>query len=379
MVRLFLTSSHLSSISAALIAKQFNRSGDKNYLLIDHYGKKASLVHLINQSNEIFPWDGVIDFSYHLSNKQDLNPGLKKRILRKLKVLPLISDVYDYFLRHHTKSYVVEMCDVVKGKIELAEVKDCDEIYFLTQTALNETLQTVFPGARNVYYEHGLGDYYYFYHRIPGGKFIGFFGQEFQKFSNRNSVSLVKSIQLGDGLVFDDAMQKFHHLISSRLEWLRGGACAIFLMDALEGYNPPEHFWTDYLEMALNRSQLPHDCVLLVKPHPNQSNGVMQITSDWLKKNNINHVFLSDPEFVSLSVEVIFSYLKKEVICLISTFSSAIFYLAKFYPEKCRFLLMYDFVKPFTKNAPKQYIDHFNGLKPLIDDVFMQPNIERVE
>ncbi|MFN6037605.1 MAG: hypothetical protein ACK452_03990, partial [Bacteroidota bacterium] len=183
----------------------------------------------------------------------------------------------------------------------------------------------------------------------------------------------------GNSADFEFAMEKFHFRVEPHLNQFKGSPCAIFLMDALEGYNPPVNFWTDYLEKAIASASLPKDCILLVKPHPNQSNGVMEITARWLQENKVNHFFLSEPDFVTLSVEVIFSYLKNETVCLISTFSSAIFYLAKFYPDSCKYLLMYDFVEPYTKNAPRQYLDHFYGLKPFIEEVFMQSNIERVK
>ena len=373
MVRIFLTSSHLSSVAAALIAKKLSNEGDKNFLLIDHYGKKKSLVELINTTTEIFLWDDILDFSYHLDNSIDLNPGIKKKILRKIKTFPVISRIYELLLKRHSKNYVEEMSIVLRDRFSAINLSSCDELYLLTQTALNETLFNVFPAARTVYYEHGLGDYYYYHQKKLKGDFIGFFGDEFKTYTNFNNIE-----SLSSALEFQSALGKYHSFVTTQLGHLKGKKCAFFLMDALEGYNPPISFWTDYLEVALNKAALPDDCILLVKPHPNQSNGVMEITSKWLKEKNIEHVFLSDAVFVSLSVEVIFSYLEQETICLISTFSSAIFYLSKFYPSACRYLLMYDFVEPYTVNAPLQYKEHFHGLRVYIDRVFIKANIERV-
>ncbi|MFN6039742.1 MAG: hypothetical protein ACK452_14825, partial [Bacteroidota bacterium] len=88
MIRVFLTSSHLSAVAAAMIARQYSAREDKNYLLIDHYGKKKSLVNSILDTKKIFPWDEIVDFSYHLEDTKDLNPGWKKRVTRKFKTLP---------------------------------------------------------------------------------------------------------------------------------------------------------------------------------------------------------------------------------------------------------------------------------------------------
>jgi hypothetical protein len=379
MTRVFLTSSHLSSLMASIIAVKSSKPEDKNYLIIDHYYKKDALISLIQQCDEIFTWSKIIDLSVHIPDQTDLKPRLKKRILRKMKALPLVNSIYNKLLIRHQEKYAYKKSREISETFKNNELNECDQLFLLTQTALNSALIKVFPNASICYYEHGLGDYYYFWRQNLDGIFYGLFGNEFQYFVRKK---LQKNISVFGDFEKQDlefAFEKFHSGISVNLSNLKGKKLVLFLMDALEGYNPPENLWSDYLNQSLTQVEKPGDFVVLVKPHPNQSNGVIQQTRQLLEKKNLNYVFLDDPIFISLSVEIIFSYLQEEVHYFISTFSSSIFYLAKFYPGKCEFILMYDFVEKYLRNGPKQYLDHFYGLEPLIQDVFMTTNIKRIK
>ncbi len=141
-------------------------------------------------------------------------------------------------------------------------------------------------------------------------------------------------------------------------------------MDALEAANPDDSFWGDYLNDGLKTIENISDYLVIIKPHPNQSNGAIEKTLAYLETHKINYVLLNDPIFVSISVEIIFTYLKDDIHYFISTFSSALFYMSKYFPDSCKFILMFDYVKPLFYNGPKQYIGHYDGLSPLIREVF---------
>jgi hypothetical protein len=378
MTRIFLTSSHLSSIIASIIAKKESREGDQNILVIDNYFKKESLIKLIYKCDEIFHWTKIIDLSEKIQDTTDLKPGLKKTILRKIKTLPVIAGVYRMMLEKHQEKYAAEKTSELISVFNENGIIDCDELYMLTQTALNSALSGVFPKSEICYYEHGLGDYYYVLQKKESAAIKGVFGVEFDHYLESRNIKNKKSTGGIGREDFEQASSVFYPLIQNNLNKFRGKKSVLFLMDALEGYNPPQHFWTDYLDQSLGNIDDLKDYVVIVKPHPNQSNGVIELTKNYLSEKKINFVVLEEPIFISMSVEIVYTYLKNDIKYLVSTFSSAIFYLAKFYPENSKFLLMYDFVEKYIGNAPKQYVSHFYGLKPLIEEVFMSPAIEKV-
>jgi hypothetical protein len=370
MTRIFLTSNHLSSLFASIISLKISDESDKNYLLIDNAKKKEALVSLIKQCSGIGKWNGVIDASIMIEDNTDLKLTAKKKIIRKIKHWPVISNIYNLLLANHTKKFIE------KERVELLQlfqknlITECDEVFLLTQTALNDSLISLFPNAKISYYEHGIGDYLYFEKFQLKGDFYGFFADEYRSFLQKKGRDVQYCFGDFNSQDIEKAFQYFYPLIEKQLSSFKNQKCILFLMDALEAANPDDNFWGDYLYDGLKTIENINDYLVIIKPHPNQSNGAIEKTLAYLEDNKINYVLLNYPLFVSISVEIIFTYLKEDIHYFISTFSSALFYMSKYFPDSCKFILMFDYIKPLFYNGPKQYIGHYDGLSPLIREVF---------
>ena len=98
MLRLFLTSTHTSSLFAALYAKETAVANTKDILILDAVKKKASLAELIKQSAIIYSWHQILDFSLPLSDSTNIKPSFSKKITRFLKTKPIIKNIYNFLL-----------------------------------------------------------------------------------------------------------------------------------------------------------------------------------------------------------------------------------------------------------------------------------------
>ncbi|HXU26903.1 MAG TPA: polysialyltransferase family glycosyltransferase [Bacteroidia bacterium] len=379
MTRIFLTSCHFSSILASIITHKISKPGDKNYLLIDNFRKKESMIAWINSTKDVGNWVSVIDGSIRVDDTINLQPSLRKKITRNLKHLPVISTVYNVLLAKYQQKYTSEKTQEFKRLFEQHNLTECDELFLLTQTNLNEPLQKLFPKATVNYYEHGIGDYLYFEKNNFEGTFYGLFGNEFKKYLDKKGSKNNNPI-FGDFTANDleTAFGFYAPIMEKQLSSFKNKKAIFFLMDSLETCNMPDNFWTDYLRVGLSHIENREEYILILKPHQNQSQNVIDITKTYLEESNFNYVLLDDPLLVSTAAEIIFMYLKEEIKFVISTYSSTVFYLSKFYPEKCQFILLYDFVGSYMQRAPKQYINHFTEIKPLIEGVFMSSSIKRM-
>ena len=152
----------------------------------------------------------------------------------------------------------------------------------------------------------------------------------------------------------------------------------IFLMDSCEIYHPPDSFWSDYLQRCLQEIENPEQFLWVVKPHPNQSNGVIEKTKTIFQDSGLDFVFLEDPVFVSLSAEYLFMKLKHKTDAVFTTFSSAIFYISHFYPNQSRYFVLYDFVGKYFTRAPKQYLEIYRGLNKFYTGMFSDFPLKRI-
>src|ERR1700752_1333312 len=103
MLRIFLASSHLSAVLQAVYAKKSREEGFVDILIIDSYYKKETLITSIKKTRELHNWDHVLDFSEPIEDVVDIRPDLRKRILRKVKHLPLIRNIYKILLRRYER------------------------------------------------------------------------------------------------------------------------------------------------------------------------------------------------------------------------------------------------------------------------------------
>jgi hypothetical protein len=361
----------------SVYAKRTKQKGVRDFLFIDHYFKKKALITLVQETAKIHDWDNVLDFSFHIENEFNLKPGLKTKVLRKVKHFPIIKTLYNHLLNSHLKKTAVNLSQKIKHKLaELQIIIPASEqvgIYQLTQTELNIGAEYLFPNANVFYMEHGTVDYIYVINKIRKDGFICIFKESYEKYLAKRNLSF-PVYECLDKTEFTNAFLDFvprFNLDVGQIENASSKRFVLFLMDALEAFQVSTRFWADYIERCLKEIDNPTDYTFLVKPHPNQSNEVIESTQAYFKSYGLDFIMLNKPEYISLSVETIYIYYQDRIDFVFSTFSAAIFYLSFFYQDKSKFFYGYYFVGQYIKNAPKQYKNSYADLESLIGEVFV--------
>ena len=325
-------------------------------------------------------WDLVLDMSVPIDNDIDLKPALSKKFMRKIKVLPVVSFFYNRLLKRAQKDYAERYSEILFDKLNEFIQPDV-ALHVLTQTALNAPLIHLFPKATVSYFEHGQGDYFYVLKdKINAGNFYCVFADQLREYL------MVQNLPVGFVKSFIDT-EKFEKAIlfagrscQEKVEAISNTAkrIVIFLMDSCEIYHPPDSFWSDYLQRCLQEIENPEQFLWVVKPHPNQSNGVIEKTKTIFQDSGLDFVFLEDPVFVSLSAEYLFMKLKHKTDAVFTTFYSAIFYISHFYPNQSRYFVLYDFVGKYFTRAPKQYLEIYRGLNKFYTGMFSDFPLKRI-
>jgi hypothetical protein len=364
----------------SVYARDSKCEGMKDVLIIDNYLKKRALLDLHRQTAAYHEWDEVLDMSIPIDNDIDLKPGWRKKLLRKIKVLPVVRFFYDRLLKRAQNDYAERYAEILRDKLD-AFIQQNVSLNLLTQTALNEPLIHLFPNATISYFEHGQGDYFYVLKdKLGQGNFYCVFAKQLRTFLSTQKIPADFVHSFIDTATFEKAVLFAGRYCKDQVENIASTPkrIVIFLMDSCEIYHPPENFWSDYLTRCLQEINHPEEFLWVVKPHPNQSNGVIQKTKIIFQESGLDFIFLDDPMFVSLSAEYLFINLKEKTEAVFTTFSSAIFYLSHFYPGQSKYYVLYDFVGKYFSNAPKQYLEIYKGLNKFYTGMFSDFPLKRI-
>ncbi len=376
MLRLFVTSNQISTVFCSTIAKNTHKQGDVDVLLIDNFIKKQSLVKLIYHSSAIHTWQHVLNLSTEIPDDFNLKPNLRKRILRRIKFLPVIETIYNFLLKIVVKKKNTKELEVIHQKINEVVGISPDtpvELFLLTQTSLNNFLTAYFNTAVVNYYEHGLVDYLYILEKNRVNNFYAVFGDSFQHFLRKKGAGVIFSIQTYFSR--EEGLKNFP-AFKFEPDFLKKHAfnkLALILLDSSEIFSVQPRFWTDYLERCLQEIDKPADYLIIIKPHPNQSNEVLQLIKDYCKQKS-KVLLIEDPSLISISVESMYISYMENINYVFSTYSAASFYLAKLFPEKRVFYFLYDFVGDYYRNGPRQYVVAYTELEPYMKNVFLTEN-----
>ncbi len=360
----------------AAYAKRTKPEGARDFLCIDHYLKKKALIELIHESAATHSWSAILDFSFHIENDFDLKPSAREKVMRKIKHLPIIKNVYAGLLSKHLKKKSEQLAQKIKNKLDEMGItiptNEEVEIYQLTQTELNAGAEHLFPFAKVYYMEHGTVDYIYVIKKQRKNGFICIFKDKYDGYLSKRNISF-PVYQCLNKEEFTQGFLRAAPNLNVGLDQIKNASAkrlGVFLMDALEKFNPEPNFWTDYIDLCLKEIKNPQDYIILIKPHPSQSNEIMEITRAHFKTLGIDFIMLDKPEHSNLSVETIYAYHQKDIDFVFSTFSAAIFYLSFFYGNEAKFFYCYKFVGRYIKNAPLQYKNSYEELEDLISEVF---------
>lgn len=375
MLRIFLTSSHLSTFFMTLHARKTHRPGYTDLLLIDHFPKKRSLVKLIRETAMLHTGFTVVDLSTPLDDTANLKPSLKKQFTRTLKSKPVFNLIYRSLYKREVERAAQRNLDLLNQRLQLPPF-DKAELYLLAETALNDALKRKFRGAAINYMEHGLPDYYFFEKNKQENAhfycaFSGAFGAYLTKTKNDNS-RVHPCFAPGEFPAASTEFLERHSPAESALQLCRpGGSYALVLLQPLEQYNVEAGFWPGFLEKCIAAAGGLSNHTFIIKPHPNQSNEVIAGIGDYFSKKNLKHVVLSDAALTNTSIEVLFALWKSQVTHVFSPFSAAIFYLALLYPGTgTEYYYSYKYMKGHLGRAPEQFKKMFLAHETLINEVF---------
>lgn len=377
-LRIFVTTSHISTVYMTLYADATKNEGDADVLLLDSGTRRQILIDLVRETSHAHSWKLYHCFSTAATEAHDFRPSLRKRLTRQWKVLPVVRKVYDIlhalYLQKLDSNYKALLRRLLKNFEDSATV----ELFVMTQTYLNGPLKQLYPQATVHYLEHGIGDYFYVLEKKePGKKFDAVFGEPFRRY-------LANKQQPADWIFPLAGMGHFSSLSRQLLERHArllhleniskpGKPCVFILLEAVDMYEVPESFWTAYIDHILTQINTPSNFHYLLKTHPVQSQVSIEKTEAHLRKLGLSYTLLAEDKISSASAEVLFEMWADQTRHVFCLFSSGCFYLSQLYRGyDIQFWYSTEFMSRYIGNAPPQYKAHFEGLRPLIEQVFAE-------
>lgn len=374
MLRIFLVSSHFSAILQSIYAASTKKEGDVDVLMIDYPPQKKTLSELILKTSIIHAWDKEINYAPELTDVTNMRPSFTKKLTRKIKQLPVVKNIYSVLQKNYLKNFLKKYEVKIQNDLQSFK-KDHVSLHLLTKTGLNEVLIKLFPSAQLNYFEHGIGDYmYYEENKIPKGNFYCLFHKEFEAYLKElkhPNHHLIKGFLSGN--TFHSAVQLLekNNIITNELELIDKTKKIVFiLIESVEIYQVPEHFWANCMDIYLKKIEHPENYTFILKPHPLQSFEAIAAIENYFSEKNLNAIMLSKNKFINIGAELIFAFFYEKTDFVFSLFSSSIYYFTKLYPTTTiQYYQGYELFKEYTKNAPKQFVDFFNSLEPIVTKV----------
>ena len=377
MLRIFLTSSPLSTLFMTVYAKKTHQNST-DILLIDSVKKKESLLKSIHDTASFHQWDHVYNFSETIDDDTNLNPTILKKLTREFKTKPIVQNIYNIlykiYLGRTTKTQTDKLNNTIK---ERSENFSSVELNLLTETMLNSALHDIFPNAKVNYFEHGVSDYFFATKKeLHPGNFYCIFHEQLKLFLQKRGQPNDYVFPFFDGEEFEKISE---HILGKQEETSivknigeqNDRLALILLIDAERGYNVPKHFWKEFMDKCLAQIADPQSFTFIIKPHPFQSEEVIQIVKTYFTQKGLKFHLLDHSIFINMSVEVIVSLWKDKLSHVFSSFSSALFYLSMLYPfQNIQYYYSYEFMLPYLNNADKQYRDLYLHHRELIEEVF---------
>jgi hypothetical protein len=375
-LRIFVTTSHISTVYMTLLAKATCTKEYTDILLLDGGYRREELLKLINDIATYHSWQLVHSFSEHVEANHDFKPTLRKRLTRKWKTLPLIRSFYQWLLQKHTVRKEEQYKSTLLKLLPQINAGQKVEFYMITQTHIGATLSAIFPAAKKCFMEHGIGDYFYVQEKNePDKKFFAIFSAPFRKY-------LEQSAQPFEYVHPIPGLENFS---SFAAELLRNNSFTLpeipsqtkpvvfILLEAVDMYNVPINFWKEYLEHITQQLASPEQYHYIMKTHPIQSGVSIANSEAFFREKNYTYTLLAGEKLSSVSVEVLFTRWADQTDHVFCLFSSGCFYLSQLYKNKnITFWYSTKFMSRYIGNAPPQYKKHYEGLRPIIENVFAE-------
>ncbi len=377
-LRIFVTTSHISTVYMTLYAGATKTGEDADVLLLDSGTRRQILIDLVGETSQVHSWALYHCFSTAVTEAHDFRPPLRKRLTRQWKGLPVIRNAYNALHTRYLKKLDTKYKSLLRELLEPFKDYANIELFVMTQTYLNGPLKQLYPDAQVHFLEHGIGDYFYVLEKNePGKKFDAVFADPFRRYlaNKQQPVDWISPLAGRDGFNSLSRQLLKKHTGLLRLDTISKltKPCIFILLEAVDMYEVPESFWTAYIDHILAQVDVPSDFHYLLKTHPIQSQVSIEKTEAHFRKLGFSYTLLADDRMSSASAEVLFEIWADQTRHVFCLFSSGCFYLSQLYRDRdIQFWYSTEFMSRFIGNAPPQYKIHFEGLRPLIEQVFAE-------
>lgn len=374
--RVFVTTSHISALYMTLHARATWIAGDRDVFLVDIGTRSTAVLAAIYRAAALHRWDALHSHSTVAEEDHRFEPGLMKRLTRRWKEVFPLRPLYDRSRKRFEQRRDARlMADLERTIGALLDVVDL-EVFGHTQTVLNDLIARMRPRARSAYFEHGLGDYLYLVEGgRPRGPMYALFASGFKRFLSSRGIAEGNVRQL-------ELPADFHSIALEQLsgvapDTVRSGSqdrpVVLVLLEAVDMYEVPDAFWGAYIDHVLAVLDEPQRFHFLLKPHPIASAGSLRATEAHCERLGLSYELLDAGWQRGIAAEVLFAQWTERTHHVFCLFSSACFYLSQLYRQShITYHCSPDFMDRWTGQAPPMYKRHFEGLKPLIKEVFSE-------
>jgi len=381
-LRIFLSSSGLSTLYLSIYARQSAKGGETDLFFIDALSLKPSQRDLMLQAVAHHSYEQIYDLSRPMGETVTMVPSRRKQLTRQLKTKVGFKQVYNflykYKLMQEDRMHMRTLHDRA-GKY-LQQEYERVELHLQPMLHLNRAFQKLFPKAQVRYFEHGLGDYLDFdvkmkqgdlFHCVFASSLKHYYNQTGRKSDHIFPVVSTKGF-LDPALDLDSLFPQLQEIDVPRDQHI-----ALIAVQALEQFQVEPKYWDHFLDLCVERIDDPEDLLFLVKPHPRQDPDIVARICQYLEGKGLSVLVWDKPELRSLSMEILFSILTDQVKYVFSPFSSTVFYLSELYPSSSiQYYYSLQSVLPFTTNTPELYVKRWKSLHPYLQEVFGKRAVE---
>lgn len=375
-LRIFLTTSHISSVFMTLHAAATHQPDDVDILLVDAGARRRAVIDAIRSTARLHPWALVHNCSIVLADDHRSEPTLRKRLTRRWKEAPVLRPIYRALLRVHIvrqQHRHVRMLRSLLGPYGFDH--DRVELHLHAQNQLEAPLRALFPTAQPVFFEHGLGDYHYLLeHGRMRGPFVALFADRFTAYLHRQGKldQEVRPIAIPAD-ISSPMLRLLNDLEVPRTPLPDDRRFVLVLLEAVDMYMVPQAFWGAYIDHIISTLPGSERFHFLLKPHPAASATSLAATVHRCSELGLSFTLLDDPRHMGIAAEVLFAAYADRTDHVFCLFSSACFYLSQLYRSPhITFHYSTTWMEQWTGKAPPMYKRHFAALKPLIEQVFAE-------
>lgn len=377
MTRIFLTSSHFSTLLMAVYARDTREEGTKDILLIDRAKRKPAVIKHFRDAAAAYAWTAVHDLSIPISHTDDYAPGFVKKMTRRFKSKPLIRNIYNFLLEHHQKKTIKEQQELLRKHIGIQD--EHVTLFAIKETVLFDALQALFPKAEMNHFEHGLSDYTLLMTDPPShGNFYCVFADPFRKFLSGKNISFSFVQPFLHPGTFSDVCKAYFNAEKEAAAELKkicspGKKYALVIMQPVEIYQIDSHsFWSVFFDKCRAQIDDPSTVTFIIKLHPYQAKSAAGIAENYFRKYGLQHTILPET-MASSGIEISFSLWQEHINYVFSPYSSALFYISRLFPNAGR-TCYYDFelISNFNQRSPAHFVKLWNDSRPLISGVFAE-------